>query len=922
MKKLFFLIALLFVLTSVPSFAHAAPALDSIPDAVKSKYEFNGSITSVVSDGATLYVGGGFTEVTLRSGEPFSSARNYLAAIDLTTYTLTSFDPNLNSSVTSLALSSDGSTLYVGGSFTCVGGVFEDACLEVEHLNIAAIDTTTGNADAIFFDPDGEVNTLALSGDDSLLFAGGSFTSVNSTGDPLDRNNIAAFTTVDGIATDFDPDVDGTVRSIKLSADESAVYVAGGFITVNGGLPQTYLAGFDSDTGEVTGFNGSLDSEGQVLALSSDGQTLYVGGSFAEFLKSAGEGVPFDEVTQEPVAVYPKISTIDFGPGATVYASIPDGNGGWYIGGSFTTVGTTTQASLAHITPEGVLDSAFTPSFVGDPGDATVYALELSPDQTTLYAGGNFFSGSEQYAAAFDTSDGSITSFSPYPGGTVYDLELSSDGETLYLGGDFGTMTGDFTPKFNVAAMDTTGVGTLLAFDPQTGGASGVVHALRLTADDTTLYFGGEFTNVNIETTADTRNKIAAFSTAGAGTLVAGFDPDADGDVYALALSSSETVIYAGGGFSTIGGGSRTALAKLDTADGSLIAPFDADVTGNSQDVRSFELSSDEATLYVAGGFTQLGTDERANFGEVDITTGAATNFSPNFNDVARSVSVSTSTGEVYIGGSFTGYGAEAVANLIAIDLSDSSLITAFTPVPDATVLTLALSSDDELLYAGGDFADVNSGTSRDYLAAFDTTDGTATTFDPVGTSYVYGLGLAADDTELYVGNYDINTGTSTLLIFDAGAGGSETLTVSKDGTGSGTVTSAPSGINCGGDCTEDYAADTEVTLTASATAGSEFIGWSGGGCSGTGVCVVTMSAAQSVTATFDLEEDPGDDEEETPPADEDDGGGSSGTHRKPISNPPSFHGDSNLLYQLQLKLIELLKQLLQELIKTQAATL
>ncbi len=155
------------------------------------------------------------------------------------------------------------------------------------------------------------------------------------------------------------------------------------------------------------------------------------------------------------------------------------------------------------------------------------------------------------------------------------------------------------------------------------------------------------------------------------------------------------------------------------------------------------------------------------------------------------------------------------------------------------------------------------------------------------------------------------------MLIFDVAVGGSETLTVSKDGTGSGTVSSAPAGIDCGGDCSEDYAADTVVTLTAVAADGSDFTGWAGGGCSGTGTCVVTMSSAQSVTATFGLEE-----EEETPPADEDDGGGSSGTHRKPISNPPSFHGDTNVLIQLQLKLIELLKQLLQELIKAQVGTL
>jgi len=78
-------------------------------------------------------------------------------------------------------------------------------------------------------------------------------------------------------------------------------------------------------------------------------------------------------------------------------------------------------------------------------------------------------------------------------------------------------------------------------------------------------------------------------------------------------------------------------------------------------------------------------------------------------------------------------------------------------------------------------------------------------------------------------------------------------LSVSKAGTGAGTVTSSPAGINCGADCTEPYTNGTSVTLTATPTAGSTFAGWSGGGCTGTGTCTVSITAAISVTATFTL---------------------------------------------------------------------
>ena len=76
------------------------------------------------------------------------------------------------------------------------------------------------------------------------------------------------------------------------------------------------------------------------------------------------------------------------------------------------------------------------------------------------------------------------------------------------------------------------------------------------------------------------------------------------------------------------------------------------------------------------------------------------------------------------------------------------------------------------------------------------------------------------------------------------------TLSVSRQGTGSGTVTSTPSGINCGSTCSASYAAGTSVTLTAQPTSGSNFTGWSGA-CTGTSSCTVSMDSARSVTASF-----------------------------------------------------------------------
>lgn len=76
-------------------------------------------------------------------------------------------------------------------------------------------------------------------------------------------------------------------------------------------------------------------------------------------------------------------------------------------------------------------------------------------------------------------------------------------------------------------------------------------------------------------------------------------------------------------------------------------------------------------------------------------------------------------------------------------------------------------------------------------------------------------------------------------------------LSLSLEGTGTGTVTSSPAGIDCGSACSAAFPDASIVTLTATPAAGSDFAGWAGA-CAGTGGCTVTMDADQTVVAAFD----------------------------------------------------------------------
>ena len=93
--------------------------------------------------------------------------------------------------------------------------------------------------------------------------------------------------------------------------------------------------------------------------------------------------------------------------------------------------------------------------------------------------------------------------------------------------------------------------------------------------------------------------------------------------------------------------------------------------------------------------------------------------------------------------------------------------------------------------------------------------------------------------------------GANNIIQATSTARPSPLLQVNPTGTGTGTVSSTPAGIDCGSDCAENFPSFTEVTLAAVPDPGSTFTGWSGGGCSGSGTCEVTMLEAVTVEAEF-----------------------------------------------------------------------
>ncbi len=192
-----------------------------------------------------------------------------------------------------------------------------------------------------------------------------------------------------------------------------------------------------------------------------------------------------------------------------------------------------------------------------------------------------------------------------------------------------------------------------------------------------------------------------------------------------------------------------------------------------------------------------------------------------------------------------------------------------------ANIITVVMAAGLVPACSGGDSTDPGPATRAVTVSSTGTGTGTITS-SPAGincgstcaatlaTGSAITLTAAPSATSSFVSWSGACSGTTTTCTIPAGSAAvtasarfdlqTFTLTVALAGTGTGTVTSSPTGITCGSDCSEPYNAGTSVTLTAAPSANSTFAGWSGGGCTGTGTCVVAMNAAANVTATFTLQ--------------------------------------------------------------------
>ena len=514
--------------------------------------------------------------------------------------------------------------------------------------------------------------------------------------------------------------------------------------------------------------------DGEVNALVTAGGVTYAGGAFSRMSVLSGNAVPVHKTTGFPSEL-PNFPIVD----GSVFGLAPDGTGGYYVGGTFISVGGQARNGLAHVKSDGTVDADWHPDVTGG------FVRTLAVHNDTVYVAGSFTMIDAQARAGLAAigANGTVTTtWNPNPVGTVNAIAFWQD--DVVVAGSFTNITGAVTPRPFLAMLD----GASGALRPWAPDIDGLVNAIAVDGD--TIYAGGEFRNMG----GMSRDRLVAINATGANAgQPTAWDPGADNAV--AAMSFANNTLYVAGLFHNLGSpvAARTGLAAIDTTGAGAVKAWNPALLPADTNNAPSSLLAVGDTVYMAGAFTSVngmrrngvaatnGSDagtlmawdpnpdgavarfalvgdavvlggqmrgvrglDRGHLAAFDAS-GNVTTWNPGADNDVHALAFSGST--LYVGGEFESLAGMARNSLGAVDASGT--LAAWNPDVDGAVYALAIAADT--LYAGGNFQNVNTSTTRQRLAAFPATgSATATSWNPAANDSV--RALASNATDLYVG--------------------------------------------------------------------------------------------------------------------------------------------------------------------------
>ena len=660
----------------------------------------NGPIMSLVVVGDFLYVGGSFTSIGGKSRNNVARIVRATGAVD--DWTLEG--RNDRGKVTQMLLV--GNDLYIAG-------VFGFWSLYVNFTTVAKIDANTGKRDNNFalsiepmFWPSGdEVDALAFA--NGWLYVGGSFFAARVGGQ--DRMSLARVDAQTGaVDSNWDPQAFGQVTG--LVADGDNLYVAGNFEKI-AGSSRKYLAKINGQGQLVNAFVPVLDAAPISISIVNGGLRVIGGFSMVNGTPAGGVAI-LDLVSGAPVLSNPP-SWRGTAQGAAQWGSA------LVVVGSLTDVAGTSYSGIALLDGTTLQPNASRRMTVGSAGYIQAMA-KLSDGSVVI--GGRFTEINQMPRANLALLDpGGALSLAWTTGvnGPVTSLLVTQD--ALYLSGQF-TASGAIALS-NLARIDLVTRAVDPSRVPRLDSVASALHA-----HGGLIYAGGFFQTVN----GLPMPRLVRFNAA-TGAVDTGWNPAPDDIV--LSMASSGDYLYVGGRYSTIAGVKRLSLTRFLLPSGAVDGVFDARLTGYAL-INALLLSGD--SLFAAGAFNNTYTigliKLRADTGaRIDSFTGP-----PNL----YTQSLAFADGMLFIGGGYVGFtGAKPERIVARLDPVTGALDRLF---PDASRGTggvvFAIVPADNQIFFGGIF-DTFGGLPRDSVAA---TGNLAAIASPVTIPALNGVSLFA----------------------------------------------------------------------------------------------------------------------------------------------------------------------------------
>ncbi|MEO5626769.1 MAG: Ig-like domain-containing protein [Dokdonella sp.] len=612
----------------------------------------NGTVTALAVDATgSVYAGGEFTIIG-GLGRSFIAklAGNSTGAANAT------WNASADASVAALAVDASG-FVYAGGAFAQIGGVPRGFIAKLSGGGTGAADAT--------WNPSANANVLVLALDAiGHVYVGGTFSSIGGRS----RTNLARLSSGGSGAADvnWNPGPDGAVATLMLDTG-GAIYAGGAFINV-GGQRRLFVARLTSAGTLDLAWDASLNSIVHALVPAGSGG-VYAGGEFTRVASNVRLGL----ATLASNGSATTMVTDAEKPGEA-YALIEQPGGGTIVGGNFEKGGQVVRSNILRLDPDGSLDANWNPSAKG-------YVLAMaSGANNEVYVGGYFGAiGTTQrnsLAKLSGSGAGAVDpDWAPSANEIVRALAIDADG-AVFAGGRFTSINGQ--TRNYIAKISGSGSGAVDAlWNPS---ADGIIAALAWDSSGA-IYAGGEFTQIG----GQARSKIAKLAGSGAGVADPVWNPSADDFISALDVGSDDSV-YAGGAFGTIGGQMRHHLAKLTRSGSGIVDPaWDPSPNGV---IQALALSGAGA-LYTGGSFSSVGGQTRSNIAKLSSTgTGTA---DPNWNPAADNSVLALriyGNGAVYVGGEFGTVGGLVRSGLAALPPTSSPVVVTTTSITNVSPST------------------------------------------------------------------------------------------------------------------------------------------------------------------------------------------------------------------------------------------